>query len=352
MGHAIRGALFAIALCVAQPARAMDFRISGHVLYGTGEIVAGDSERLAGVLKESATSGSDDDYVLQLSSVGGDAVEAIRLGKVLRKEQVSTLVAHDAACFGSCALVFLGGTQSYATGVGIGRLLEFGGKLNFQGVIASEEPAVKGDGRARMNVVSIAALLDYAKELGGIDLGRVVQMATSQTAQLRGVTRPRDILALSINLRSFPSKTPVDWSMNACKTTVAKHLTALDDAESRVTGIPTDIPSVKALRLAVMSGRDDGQAVARALAVLEDSQALDLALGGAFYLDQRRPILDARSISLERGGGFYYDTCLAVRSKDMLAVILLDGVSHKGVFEDFGDDGAFLAMADAQTGLW
>ncbi|MGI4800378.1 MAG: hypothetical protein ACRYG8_41375 [Janthinobacterium lividum] len=322
------------------------------MLYGTGEIVAGDSERLAEILKESATSGSDDDYVLQLSSVGGDAVEAIRLGKVLRNERVSTLVAHDAACLGSCALVFLGGTQSYATGVGIGRVLEFGGRLNFHGVIASGDSAAEGDDRARLSLVSIAALSEYIEELRGIDLGRVVQMATSQTPQLGGVIRPRDIRALSVSLRSFPSKTPVDWSMNACKTTVAKHLSALDNVESRVTGIPTAIPSVRALRLAVMSGRDDGQAVARALAVLEDSQALDLALGGAFYLDQRRPILDARSIGLERGGGFYYDTCLAVRSKDMLAVILLDGVSHKGVFEDFGDDGAFLAMADGQTGLW
>lgn len=352
MGHVICGALFAIALCVAQPARAMDFCISGHLLYGTGEIVAGDSERLVEVLKESAASGSDDDYVLQLSSVGGDAVEAIRLGKVLRKKEVSTLVAHDAACLGACALAFLGGTQSYATGMGVGRVLEFGGKLNFHGVIASGDPAAGGDKRARLSLVSVAALSDYAEELQGIDLGRVVQMATSQTAQLGVVNRPRDILALSINLRSFPSKTPADWSMNACKAAVAKHLKALDKVESRVTGIPTAIPSVRALRLAVMSGRDDEQAVARALAVLDDSQALDLALGSPFYLDQRRPILDAESIGLERGGGFYYDVCLAVRSKDMLAVILLDGVSHKGVFEDFGDDDAFLAMAEWQTGLW
>ena len=119
-----------------------------------------------------------------------------------------------------------------------------------------------------------------------------------------------------------------------------------------MSGTATAIASVKALRSAVLAGRDDEAGIARAFAALGDSDALDLALGGPFYLDQRRPILDIQSIGLERGAGFYYDTCLAVRSKDMLAVILLDGVSHRAVLEDFGSDRAFLAMAAKQTSLW
>ena len=55
------------------------------------------------------------------------------MGKALRAAQISTLITHDASCLGACALAFLGGTQTYATGVGIGRRLEFGGRLDFRG---------------------------------------------------------------------------------------------------------------------------------------------------------------------------------------------------------------------------
>ena len=68
-------------------------------------------------------------------------------------------------------------------------------------------------------------------------------------------------------------------------------------------------------------------------------------------MDQRKPILDARSIGLERGAGFYYETCLDVRSKDMLAVILLDGVGHRAV-KEFEESRAFLTMTGQPTRLW
>ena len=244
---------------------------------------------------------------------------------------------------------FYGGTQTYVTGVGIGRVLDFGGTLGFRGVLA---PAAQGAGPAGTTSIPVATLARYAEGLRGIDLGRLARLADPTADQPGAANQPRDILALSIELRGFPVGTPADWSTNACIAGVAKHLPALDDAADRVIGAAAAIPSVKALRLAVMSGRDDEDPVARALAAWNDSDALDLALGGPFYLDQRKPILDARSISLERGSGFYYDTCLAVRSKDMLAVILLDGVGHRAVLEPFEEDRAFLAMSGQRTGLW
>lgn len=349
MNHPTGMALLAAALCLAQPARAMDFRLTGHLIHGTGDIVAGDTERLAALLKKDASSGPDDDYVLQLAGAGGDAAEAVRLGRSLRSAQISTVIAHDSSCLGACALAFLGGTQSYATGVGIGRVLEFGGKLGFGGVVVANSP---GAGPAGTAPVSIATLASYAAELRGIDVGRLTLLATGEAGEPATVNQPRDILALSIVLRDVPARTPADWATNACTVVVGKHLPALDDAADRVTGTATVIPSVQALRRAVMSGRTDDAPVAHALAALADADAMDLALGAPFYLDQRRPILDARSIDLQRGAGFYYDTCLAVRSKTMLAVILLDGVSHRAVLEDFEEDRALLAMAGQRTGLW
>ena len=220
MKRAIRWAPVAAALCLAQPAWAMDFRLSDHVIHGTGDIAAGDADRLAAFLKTAAPSepGANDDDVLQLSGGGGDVAAAMQLGRALRAAQISTLVTHDAACLGACALAFLGGTQTYVTGVGIGRVLDYGGKLDFRGIPS----------------VPLAVLAGYADELRGIDVGRLALLAGAQGDEPGVVNQPRDILALSIDLRGFPSKTPADWSVNACVTTVAKRLPALDDPTARV----------------------------------------------------------------------------------------------------------------------
>jgi hypothetical protein len=67
--------------------------------------------------------------------------------------------------------------------------------------------------------------------------------------------------------------------------------------------------------------------------------AIDLSLGESFYLDVRKPILDARSIELQRGAGFYYDRCIAVRMKHDVSVILVDKGSHQLLRKDFGERG-------------
>jgi hypothetical protein len=90
-------------------------------------------------------------------------------------------------------------------------------------------------------------------------------------------------------------------------------------------------------------------------ATLSDSDAIDLALGQPFYLDMRKPILDARSVDLERGAGFYYDKCIAVRTNHDVSVILVDQLSHLLLRKDFGERSRInfrLAMFGETTPLW
>ena len=91
------------------------------------------------------------------------------------------------------------------------------------------------------------------------------------------------------------------------------------------------------------------------VATLSDSDAIDLALGQPFYLDTRKPILEARTVDLERGAGFYHDKCIAVRTGHDVSVILVDQVSHRLLRKDFGEGGPTdyrLAMFDMNTPLW
>jgi hypothetical protein len=73
----------------------------------------------------------------------------------------------------------------------------------------------------------------------------------------------------------------------------------------------------------LVTGRFGVQASSAAPVRLSDSDAIDLALGAPFHLNDRKPILDARSVGLERGGGFYYDKCVAIRTRQGIAVFLI-----------------------------
>ncbi len=85
---------------------------------------------------------------------------------------------------------------------------------------------------------------------------------------------------------------------------------------------------------------------------MTDSQALDLILGEPFYLDQIKPILEARSVTLKRGAGFYFDQCVVIRSKEVLQIILTDAVGHRLQFSSFSGQRQKLAMLDDDVDLW
>ena len=110
------------------------------------------------------------------------------------------------------------------------------------------------------------------------------------------------------------------------------------------------IPTIKALRDIFVAGRYGSQPTPTTLGTLSNSDAINLALGSPFYLDNRKPILEARSVDLERGAGHYYVKCITVRSKKDLTVVLVDHVSYRFLRKEF--NGTTLAIFDILAPLW
>jgi hypothetical protein len=51
------------------------------------------------------------DPVFNLNSLGGDLDAAMLIGRIVRRIEGRTLVAHDARCFSSCALIYIAGVN-------------------------------------------------------------------------------------------------------------------------------------------------------------------------------------------------------------------------------------------------
>ncbi len=320
----------------------MEFELRGRALYGVGTIEPGDAAKLEHLLAARPARDPGDGEFLHLSGPGGDLPEAMALGRIIRKGEVETQIDRGAPCDGACAITFLAGLRTYATGIGVGRVIEAGATLRFQPLPAEADQA----GRPLLGTV-----LDYAREMGGIDLGWLAAALTQAPGEATRVSRPQDILALKLSVPGLPDAAPADWFLHACRAVVAKHAPELGWSD-RVVAQSTAVPSVKALRDLVVDTVTEKLPLKQSLARLNNGDALDAVMGNAFYLSSRAPLLDVRTVELERGGGFYFDTCVVVRSAHSLAVILLDKVGHRLAFEDHSDERAVLLMHDPAGPLW
>ena len=110
LGLAATGAL------LTTSASAMEFYILSmrdgiRVVFATGDIVAGDNERLRVALQ----SADRDQFGLKrvvLKSGGGLVIEALAIVALMDKEKVSTIVPPSAVCASACAqILFLAGVQ-------------------------------------------------------------------------------------------------------------------------------------------------------------------------------------------------------------------------------------------------
>jgi len=333
----------------------MDFRFSGHTIYATGAIEQSDAAKLARLVHDNDLTFGFDDYVVQLNSPGGSVLEGMELGTVIRDARLETFISRSDECASACALAFLGGTRRFATGTGVGRRMEFGAALGFHGFrIAADTVRLENETLSTSRIVT-ALILEYASRMKGVDLGWLAQAQNVDPEKLLYVRSPAEIAALSITLDGMPNTVPRDWHLNACRLVVRDEVPALDSAAARVLTRSEPVRTIKALRNAIVSGRYETGPVATMAATLSDSDAIDLALGQPFYLDMRKPVLDARSVDLERGAGFYYDRCIAVRTNHDVSVILVDQVSHLLLRKDFSERSRIdfrLAMFDEKAPLW
>lgn len=106
------------------------------VIRMTGLIEEGDALRLRTMLMDlrrgAGRTPAGPLAVLELSSLGGDLLEGMKLGYMFREFDVATVVRAGDLCLSSCALAFLGGTSRHvATDIDVARTVEIGGTLGF-----------------------------------------------------------------------------------------------------------------------------------------------------------------------------------------------------------------------------
>jgi hypothetical protein len=234
---------------------AMDFRLVDHTIYATGDIAKGDADKLSQLVRDNKQGSAFDDYTVRLNSQGGSLLEGMTIGNVIRDASLETLISRDGECASACALAFLGGTRRYATGTGIGRRMEFGAALGFHGFRPATDTFRMESETLSGSRIATALTLEYAAQMKGVDLGWLSRTLNVSPDQLHLVRSPADIAALSIMLEGIPNSTPRDWHLNVCRLVVSDQVPALDFAASRVLSSSAPIPTIKALRNAIVSGR-------------------------------------------------------------------------------------------------
>lgn len=79
----------------------------GAILLLEGSINAGESQRLENAIRETMTRAPI--MEIWLNSGGGDAIEGMEMGRVLRRLGVPTRIPSGYVCFSACSYAFLGG---------------------------------------------------------------------------------------------------------------------------------------------------------------------------------------------------------------------------------------------------
>jgi hypothetical protein len=104
-----------------------------------GQIVEGDSEELAGIIRRADDNG-DTVVMLRLDSPGGRIVEGVKLADIIRDEKIPTSVVGTARCASACFLVFAAGSKrfaAYTAQVGVHGASDENGKETPQSSVAT-----------------------------------------------------------------------------------------------------------------------------------------------------------------------------------------------------------------------
>lgn len=177
----------------------------------SGPIKPGDAEAMKRILARlAARPGSPKAGALatvELSSLGGDLYEGLKLGTLFRDHDVVTVVRRSDICLSACALAFLGGTSSHdGPERAADHRLEIGARLGFHTFYlnagAAEAPTAgdpvssrhQGFSEAR---AATAALVRYTADLG-ISPTFVATMMSKPAEDLTYVNATEDFLALRI----------------------------------------------------------------------------------------------------------------------------------------------------------
>lgn len=94
---------------------------SGDIVLGTTRAFSRKVQEMAGA---AGPGGCQQGGVVLLTSLGGDATEAVKLGREIRRRQMDTRVPSGGTCYSECLLTLIGGVNRFAaeSSLAIGRL--------------------------------------------------------------------------------------------------------------------------------------------------------------------------------------------------------------------------------------
>ena len=129
-----------------------------HTLRFTGLIETPDADKLRSELSKiraKAAPGDGSMATIEFSSKGGDLLEGIKIGYLLREFDVASMVKAEDMCLSACALAFLGGTQSHQPPNAVpNRRIAIGGKVGFHNFsinVSQVQAETKNDASAGIN---------------------------------------------------------------------------------------------------------------------------------------------------------------------------------------------------------
>ena len=122
---------------------------------------------------------------MEFSSKGGDLLEGIKMGYLLREFDVASLVRQDDLCLSACAMAFLGGTQSRLPPAAIpNRRIAIGAKVGFHNFsinVSQVQSETRNDASAGINRsfslarAGAAQMMRFVTDMG-VDPGFIAQL--------------------------------------------------------------------------------------------------------------------------------------------------------------------------------
>jgi hypothetical protein len=97
-----------------------DFTVCATLLI-SGPITKGDNKRLVSVIEQNEAlkptrGGRTRVGVMFFNSPGGDLIEAMEIGRTVRKRLIQTVITADSTCASACLVAFLGGVARWPVG--------------------------------------------------------------------------------------------------------------------------------------------------------------------------------------------------------------------------------------------
>lgn len=273
--------------------------IVSHRLRLTGMIEASDADRLrAELVKLQQARGANADgplAVLELSSKGGNLLEGIKIGYMLREFGVATVVRREDSCLSACAMAFLGGTgRRQANTAEPSRTLEIGGQVGFHNSsvnvswVLNETRSDPARGIARgfdLARAGAAQMMRYVTDMG-VAPAFVAGLVSLPPEQWQYVETAADFLDLGIEPRgTWPNAGRLEMqAANVCARALGQAASSDPSRARRFSGKQAQRRLLEHVRNTVAAVDLKGPLAAQLSAVLETS---DLRLIEGVYGDLR-----------------------------------------------------------------